>query len=205
MPIEEQSKFFATTIRVNFPNLAWSQNNRTITGTCNETTGSGCRSNASTTYTTTTTLGTAGYVYDNAGNARLCDSSIVHIDKDNPYAPYLENIKPLENIKSINYTCQKNVPNSTTNNTCTVYIYPTRDMTESKFIVYIDRKDVGSGINQKLEYFTSNGQGADYCNWTEDCSSYFGIGATSATAIYKVTDYSGRTSPQLTLNYVVIY
>ena len=205
-PIEEQIEFYRKTQFEKFPNTFWTQNNRTVTGTCNDSGGSGCRSNASTTFTTTTSLASPGYVYDNAGNRRQCGYSFVNVDKDNPYAPYLKNIKPLQNVRHIDYNCQHNSQNSTTNNVCTAYIYVTGgDATRAKFGVYTDKVDVGSGVEKTLKYFTSNGINADYCNWTEECGSYVGINAHSATAKYKLVDYSGRTGPELTINYYFIY
>ena len=65
----------------------WTNQNVTIKGTCSDSGGSGCRSNASKTYTsnTNTTTASPGTVYDNAGNSAVCKADrTVKIDKSPP-------------------------------------------------------------------------------------------------------------------------
>ncbi len=66
---------------------SWTNQNVTITGTCSDTGGSGCSSNASKTYynNTNTTYASPGTVYDNAGNSRICPADrTIKIDKTDP-------------------------------------------------------------------------------------------------------------------------
>ena len=68
-------------------NSSWTNKNVTIKGTCSDSGGSGCRSNASKTYTsnTNTTTASPGTVYDNAGNSAVCKADrTVKIDKSPP-------------------------------------------------------------------------------------------------------------------------
>ncbi|HIT38287.1 MAG TPA: prepilin-type N-terminal cleavage/methylation domain-containing protein [Candidatus Onthousia faecipullorum] len=68
-------------------NSSWTNQNVTIKGTCSDSGGSGCRSNASKTYTsnTNTTTASPGTVYDNAGNSAVCKADrTVKIDKSPP-------------------------------------------------------------------------------------------------------------------------
>ena len=65
----------------------WTNGNRTITGTCSDTGGSGCAGNVTRTYSTNTNTTTAspGTVYDNAGNSVACPANrTVRIDKTAP-------------------------------------------------------------------------------------------------------------------------
>jgi prepilin-type N-terminal cleavage/methylation domain-containing protein len=65
----------------------WTNGNRTLTGTCSDTGGSGCSGNASTTYSTNTNTTTAspGTVTDVAGNSVVCPANqTVRIDKTAP-------------------------------------------------------------------------------------------------------------------------
>ena len=81
------------TCEVSGGNGSWTNGNRTVTGTCKETIGSGCAGNISHTYSTdinTTTAGAAGNnnggtVKDKAGNTASCSSNqTVKIDKTPP-------------------------------------------------------------------------------------------------------------------------
>ena len=76
---------------------SWTNGSRTITGTCSDTGGSGCKGNISHTYNGTVGqnysitnagaagVGNGGYVYDNAGNKTACAANqTVKIDKKAP-------------------------------------------------------------------------------------------------------------------------
>ena len=68
-------------------NGTWTNGNRTLTGTCSDTGGSGCAGNVSTTYSTNinTTTASPGSVRDNAGNVTGCPANqAVRIDKTPP-------------------------------------------------------------------------------------------------------------------------
>ena len=78
-------------------NTAWTSGSRTVTGTCNDTGGSGCKGNISYTYNGTSGqnysitnagaagAGNGGTVYDNAGNSTNCAANqTVKIDKKAP-------------------------------------------------------------------------------------------------------------------------
>ena len=68
-------------------NSSWTNQNVTIKGTCSDSGGSGCRSNASKTYTsnTNTTTASPGTVYDRAGNSTTCPANqTVRVDKTAP-------------------------------------------------------------------------------------------------------------------------
>ena len=75
-------------------NTTWTNGNRTITGTCSDTGGSGCKGNASKTYSsnTNTTTASPGTVYDNAGNSVTCPANqTVKIDKTAPTISSISN------------------------------------------------------------------------------------------------------------------
>ena len=66
---------------------SWRNSNLTITGTCSDTGGSGCKANVTNTYSsnTNTTTASPGTVYDNAGNSVTCPANqTVKIDKTAP-------------------------------------------------------------------------------------------------------------------------
>ena len=68
-------------------NTAWTNGNRTLTGTCSDTGGSGCSGNATSTISvnTNTTTASPGSVSDNAGNTASCPADqTVKIDKTAP-------------------------------------------------------------------------------------------------------------------------
>jgi prepilin-type N-terminal cleavage/methylation domain-containing protein len=66
---------------------AWTNGNRTLTGACTDTGGSGCVGNVTNTYSTNTNITNAspGTVTDNAGNSTVCPANqTVRIDKTAP-------------------------------------------------------------------------------------------------------------------------
>ena len=66
---------------------SWTNGNRTLTGTCSDTGGSGCKANVSVTYSSNTNSSSLspGTVYDNAGNSVTCPANqTVKIDKSAP-------------------------------------------------------------------------------------------------------------------------
>ena len=66
---------------------SWTNGNRTLTGTCSDTGGSGCKANVSVTYSTNTNSSnlSPGTVYDAAGNSVTCPANqTVKIDKTAP-------------------------------------------------------------------------------------------------------------------------
>ena len=66
-------------------NSNWTNGNRTITGKCSDTGGSGCKGNVSKTIKTNTNGGVSpGTVYDKAGNSAVCPNQTVKIDKTAP-------------------------------------------------------------------------------------------------------------------------
>lgn len=68
-------------------NTSWTNGNRTLTGTCSDTGGSGCKENATKTYASdiNSTSESPGNVYDNAGNSATCPGNqTVKIDKTLP-------------------------------------------------------------------------------------------------------------------------
>jgi len=63
----------------------WTVHDITISGTCSDSGGSGCKGNVSITYTQDTNGSySPGTVYDNAGNSKQCDNQTVKIDKTKP-------------------------------------------------------------------------------------------------------------------------
>ena len=77
----------APTCSVSGSSSAWYNTDRTITGTCSDTGGSGCVSSTVTrTYTTNinTTTASPGDVCDSAGNCTTCTNATVRIDKTAP-------------------------------------------------------------------------------------------------------------------------
>ena len=77
-------------------NASWTNGNRTLTGTCSDTGGSGCTGNASYTisWNTNSTTVSPGTVYDNAGNSKACPANqTVKIDKTAPTITGVSNSK----------------------------------------------------------------------------------------------------------------
>ncbi|MBS7020823.1 MAG: type II secretion system protein [Firmicutes bacterium] len=63
----------------------WTNGNRTLTGTCTDTGGAGCKGNVTRAFTSNTNGSySPGTVYDNAGNSAVCPSTTVRIDKTKP-------------------------------------------------------------------------------------------------------------------------
>ena len=64
---------------------SWTTGNRTLTGTCSDAGGSGCRGNVTKSFTSNTNGSySPGTVYDNAGNSVVCSQTTVKIDKSTP-------------------------------------------------------------------------------------------------------------------------
>jgi prepilin-type N-terminal cleavage/methylation domain len=75
-------------------NATWTNGNRTLTGTCADTGGSGCDGNITKTYSTNTNSTTQGpgLIKDKAGNETTCPTNqTVRIDKTAPKAPTVTN------------------------------------------------------------------------------------------------------------------
>ena len=189
-----------------FSHSSWTKSNRTVRGYCSDEGGSGCRGDVNKTYSGTYYSGSPGYVYDNAGNRTQCENALLHIDNTAPYTPYLRTIKAGSNVKKVTYSCSRNEKESHNSNTCNATIYVNNRYAKSYITVYVDKDDLGSGIDYTLEYFSANGSGASYCNWKENCGTKsFGTNASSAVMKYKSVDNVGNQGKELTINYKFVY
>lgn len=91
----------------------WTNQNVTVTGTCADQGGSGCKkASISEKYSSNGSslkypaLFKSNYTLeDNAGNSVVCGGKTVKIDKKEPYPPYICGVKGVYNISSISYSC----------------------------------------------------------------------------------------------------
>ena len=119
---------------------SWTNGNRTITGTCSDTGGSGCTGNASTTYSsnTNTTTASPGTVYDNAGNSTACPANqTVKIDKTAPTCTSSGGSATWTyNDRTITGTCSDTGGSGCTGNVTKTYSSNTNTTTASPGTVY---------------------------------------------------------------------
>ena len=177
----------------------WTKDNRTLSFTCDNDVMSGCKSQFSKTFNTTTQ---SEYIEfgDLAGN--ICVGNVdVYVDKDAPTAPELTSVTPTTNITVKSWNCTKLTDQSYNCNislTC-------KKGTNCSYEINYGSTDKGSGVNSFEYKMTTNGTNpTSGCgSWTTNssCGSvFFGTNPTTSTHWIRAKDKAGNTSPVLKMN-----
>ena len=187
-------------------NPNWTNGNRTLTGTCSDQGGSGCRGNVTQRFTDTinTTTASPGTVYDNAGNSATCPANqIVRVDHEVP------------NVCTISASADAIYDTSGLQKTASgqvlyPYVYDIGELG-----VTLNAGDRHSGINSSatttstdIKYYNSSGTQVSALNTegymvykvTKNIFDYAGNKTTCSNQFYVLTSPAGQRIPVIVSN-----
>ena len=198
----------APTCKVTSSHSGWTNQNVTVTGTCSDTGGSGCTSyKPSETYSVTTNaqkypslLTSNAYVKDNAGNKTACGTTLVQIDKTDPYSPYVEKaISKGSNIVTFNCTCRPSVITGSMYKLCSTTLgnHCVINANGGGYYFEVWGGDIGSGVSHWGYSLQWGGNGTYKRKELGD--NLFDGGWFSSEVYVKSYDHAGNESPMMHL------